>query len=138
MKTILLTENKLNILLEYGGFVSGWQKLIEHIYSYSYEKLYKYIKSVVKNTQNKSSEEIFYEFENNDNISSDITFKDWIIPENHLNILNIYGIKNITIKYMIDDDIDGGFDGKSLSLSKDGKLNNFTIVINCKKMFFNR
>lgn len=136
MKTILLTENKLNILLEYGGFVNGWQKLIEYVYSYSYENLFKYIKSIVKNTQNKSSEEIFYEFENyvNDNID----FKELVIPEKHLKMLNVYGVKNITIKYIIDNNIDGGFDYKSLSIDKDGKLNNFTIIINYKKMFFNR
>ena len=27
MKKLILNEEKLNVLLEYAGFVSGWQKL---------------------------------------------------------------------------------------------------------------
>lgn len=137
MKKLILTENKFNVLLEYAGFVNGWQKLIDYIYQYSYEKTYKYIKSIVKNTQGKTSEEIFSEFSLNDNVSWEKTFNDWVISENYLNMLNVYGIKNITIKYMIDDDFSGSFDSDSMSIGKDGKLNNFTIIINVKNLYFN-
>lgn len=137
MKKLILNENKFNVLLEYAGFVNGWQKLINHIYNYSYERTYKYIKSIVKNTQGKTSKEIFSEFSLNDNVSWEKTFNDWVISENYLNMLNVYGVRNVTIKYMIDDDVDGGFDNESMSVGKDGKLNNFTIIINVKKLFFN-
>ena len=137
MKKLILNEDKFNVLLEYAGFVNGWQKLIDYIYEFSYEKTYKYIKSIVKNTQGKSSEEIFSEFSLDDNVSWEKTFNDWVISENYLNMLNVYGVRNITIKYMIDDEVGGGFDSDSMSIGKDGKLNNITIIINVKNLFFN-
>lgn len=135
MKKLILNEDKFNVLLEYAGFVSGWQKLIDHIYNISYDKIKRLIFSLVKNRMGKTKEEIFNEFEMHDDVSWETPIKSWIIPENHLNVVNVYGIKQITVEYTIDDDMHGAFDRQSLSISEDGKLNNFTIIVNVKSLF---
>ena len=136
MKKLILNENKLNVLLEYAGFVSGFENLIEHIYNISYDKISRLIKSIVKNRMNKTSTQIFQEFEADDNVDLDEPIKDWIIPQHHLQMINIKNIKQITIKYVIDDNYDGGFDNKSVSIDENGIINNLTIIINIKKLFF--
>lgn len=137
MKKLILNENKLNVLLEYAGFVNVFSYLIDHIYNISYEKVEKLIKSVVKNRFQRTPQDIFQEFEDSDYVSLDEPLKDWIIPQHHLQRVNIKDIKQVTVKYMIDDNIDGGFDNKSVSINENGFVNNLTIVINIKTMFFN-
>lgn len=136
MKKLILNEKKFNVLLEYAGYVDIFIYLIDHIYNISYERLIKLIKSVVKNRFQKTPQEIFQEFEIDDNVNLDETLKDWIIPQHHLQKVNVKDIKQITIKYMIDDNIDGGFDEESVSMDENGLINNLTIIINVKKMFF--
>lgn len=136
MKKIFLSENKLNVLLEYASFVNGFQYLIDHIYNISSENTNKLIKSIVKNRLKRTKEDMFQEFEYNDYVSLDKPLKDWIIPQHHLQKIKINDIKQVTIKYMIDDDIDGGFDNKSVTMDpKSGLVNNLTIVINIKQLF---
>ena len=137
MKKLILNENKLNVLLEYAGFVSGFENLIEHIYNISYDKVSRLVKSIVKNRMNKTSTQIFQEFEADDNVDLDEPIKDWIIPQHHLQMVNIKNVKQITIKYVIDDNYDGGFENKSISIDENGIINNLTIIINIKKLFFN-
>lgn len=137
MKKLILNEHKLNVLLEYAGFVNGWQKLIDHIYKISYDKTKRLVFSYVKDRFDKTNQEIFEEFELNDNVSWDKPLNDWIIPERHLNMVNVFGIKQITVTYKIDDNMHGAFDREAISIGQDGKLNNFTIVVNIKTLFIN-
>lgn len=138
MKKLILNEDKFNVLLEYAGFVSGWQKLIEHIYETSERNLYKLIRSVVPlQYLSRPKKEIWEYFENLDNISLDEPMKDFIIVEKHLNMLNVYGIKQITIEYTIDDNLGGAFNKDSMTVGEDGKLNNFTIILNLRELYLN-
>ena len=137
MKKLILNEDKLNVLLEYAGFVSGWQKLIEHIYQYSMNNLLSLIRKYVPIQNRKGSkEDIFYYFETHDDVDLDYPMKSMVIPENHLNMLKISGIGEIVVEYIIDDNLGGAFDSSSMTINhKTNKLNGFTIILNLKELF---
>lgn len=136
MKKLILNENKFNVLLEYAGFVNGWQKFIDYIYEISLRNLNNLIRKIVPlQYRSQSKQQIFDFLENSDYISLDNPMQDFIITESNLNKLNIFGIKQITINYTIDDDLAGAFNNQSMHIGDDGKLDNFTIVVNLKPLY---
>lgn len=136
MMKLILNENKFNVLLEYAGFVNGWQKLIDYIYETSLRNLNMLIRKIVPlQYRSQSKAQVFDYLENSDYISLDNPMQDLVISENHLNKLNIFGIKQITINYTIDDDLAGAFNNQSMHVGEDGKLDNFTIIVNLKPLY---
>ena len=106
MKKLILNENKFNVLLEYAGFVNGWQKFIDYIYEISLRNLNNLIRKIVPlQYRSQSKQQIFDFLENSDYISLDNPMQNFVITESNLNKLNIFGIKQITINYTIDDDL---------------------------------
>lgn len=136
MKKLILNENKFNVLLEYAGFVNGWQKFIDYIYEISLTNLNNLIRKIVPlQYHSQSKQQIFDFLENSDYISLDNPMQNFVITESNLNKLNIFGIKQITINYIIDDDLAGAFNNQSMHIGDDGKLDNFTIIVNLKPLY---
>lgn len=136
MKKLILNENKFNVLLEYAGFVNGWQKFIDYIYEISLRNLNNLIRKIVPlQYRSQTKQQIFDFLENSDYISLDNPMQNFVITESNLNKLNIFGIKQITINYTIDDDLAGAFNNQSMHIGDDGKLDNFTIVVNLKPLY---
>ena len=120
-----------NIILEYGGFVNGWQKLINYIYNLTTKPVNDFL---IKNDIDPSDsdynikyylhqipKEIFLE---------ELNELEFEIDESTLNSCNIYGIKSLPILFNVENGTVAGFVNHYAEINEEKKLINLLIVIN--------
>lgn len=144
MKTIIITENQCKCLLENMGNVSYFDKLMEYITNASSRSLNRLLLSkmnginVPENDVKQRLKALFQVVEKY-NISKDMPIDDLVIDEDLLIRFGINNIKQVTIEYIIDYSLGGGFDNNSIGkLTNDNKIDNITIIANLAILFLNR